>query len=263
MSVNEFKKLKRGLEDISDLFRPAEGPLPQAKENTYPLRGFQIISLVCPDAPSLSMLLNAWLATHLAGEERTLPIVTLKSGWGEGIQHHSHHHTPKEKRIRHLMLSREEFYKMCESRFWAIPTDLSASFLFLHFNPLDPHISEQLFLMVDKIVIYIRPLLRSLTESYKLLKRTLACNRRLDYYLLFDGDREDSRGRLIFEKLAGMASNHLGIQLYWLGNAKLMDIIQGSDAYSIAWNHLMLDPIRNVSCPEKIALENYLINKTD
>lgn len=257
--ANDSKKLVRGLKDISNLFHDSQPLMP---ETTPAVSRLQVLSVLCPDAPSLSLILNTRIASHFAQSINPLPLISIEDGKFVNAPH-NHSHDPNEKRLKHLVMSLEAFTDLCLKDSDKETFGYRTPYLFLSFDQTRDLSADKLYPVIDKLIIYVRPLLRSITESYKLIKQSFSRNKNIDFFLLFDGAQDDPRGKIIFEKISSMASHHLSTHMYWLGNLKFMKTIEGDPADNLAWDYLMFDQKREIVCPEKMGLENFFLDKTD
>ena len=110
---------------------------------------------------------------------------------------------------------------------------------------------------LDRCIILLRPTLESLTEGYKIIKSTHALNREIEYFILFEGVHSDARRSFLFERLSGIVSKYLALQINWLGYLQLADGLTGLES-NLDLNHLFLKPVRKMASFEKMMLAKFM-----
>lgn len=255
------KKLKRGLKDISTLFagedpksRAAEKPvLPQAAG------GVRTISLFSPDYPADSLFLNSYIASQLSSPADSCSVISLQNeceteaGLSARVRENEDGSAPV-----HYSLCWDEFEQVCAG---PVPPQRAGASrrqtLFLKTDPLAVQHYNKLIPVLDKIVFFALPAVESLMEIYKLIKGTRSLNSRVQYYLILEGDWTCEHGSFLFEKLAVMLSEKLGVTLVWLG------YFQPSSARGSGQPDMNLEPLLLADPPSsdagaKFALAAYL-----
>lgn len=214
--MEESRKLKRGLKDISALFAEKAEPVLQrpAPRLFLPEASIQLISLAHPAMPPAFPLYH-WMAeqTLRAGVEAT--VISLDSGkarYPEGARH------------RHMNLS--EFEKNCSRIKDAEngPGSIAeAALLLLDFSWGYPAVFEKALLLLDKIVFWATPEMEALSQVYKWIKTASLLNSRLEFLLAYDGE-DEKKGSYLFESFSEMISRRLGLDLSWLGCCPVLPV---------------------------------------
>ena len=266
MSVNEIRKLKRGLRDISSLFNAESADV---KSSGIKQAGFQIeiLNVFSPDFPADSFFLNTFLASQITTQERPCSILSIQPSSqpvSEQIQIHQpgSHFVPMEshgENLKRFLLSWERFEEICcHAPCHEGGVSLSQT-LFLDLDALLLPQMEKVIPLLDKWILLLRPSLDSLTEAYKWMKGGAFLNRELDYFILFEGHPNDERGEKLFEKLSAITEKNLGIHLFWLGYLNLASHSQYFVS-ELLIDHLFLNSIKKIEYPEKINLYHELLS---
>ena len=250
--MNESRRLKRGLSDLSPLFGPDQ------KRDTP--KGFYCLSVFSPNFPGDSLFLNAYLASRIATAELPGSILSVDSH--EGARAPQRDRTLRNEsfgiRLRRITLSWDQLEALWNVPPVAKPAGASTSHaLFLDFNYSHPGYFRKLIPILDQWILLVQPTTESLTEAYKMIKATVPLNPRLEYFLLFDGSGADPRGGLLFERFSEMAARRLGIHLVWLGSLHFPKESRALAA-DLALDHLFLKPVP-VDSVEKMALASLVL----
>ncbi len=229
---DETKKLKRGLKELSSLFRDnaflGEASVPRQLPASIDI---DCISVFDFRGHSDSSRLLSFCASKLAHFKNLCSLVSIAPS------HLFRADTPSSPKDRNpdaelleeeflghyfnrFSLSWEQFDAICRSsqqgRGGYRPTGVHQT-LFLDFDyDQVPHF-QKIIPVLDKCVLVARACAENITETYKMVKATAVLNPELDYYFVYDGLSNDSRGEVLFERLSGMIARRLGIQLGWLG----------------------------------------------
>ena len=270
MPPPEPRRLRRGLEAVSPLFRTAGAAKPAPMAKPVHLNQSRILSVLNAETPADSHFLNALLASQISKFDIACTILTLADGPAYGkpsgsflgeLQQSWMKRPALAARLKRRQVTWDEFAKACQAsgdaeNKW--PAEPRALFLDMDFMAA-PDLAL-LAGLLDKLILLLRPSFESLAETYKMIKWTHALNRETEFFLVFEGSAGDERGSLLFEKLSQMTSRYLGVQLLWLG---YLDFAKGvhSLKHDLAVEHLFLNPIRHTGRPEKWALEAHLMNR--
>jgi hypothetical protein len=266
MKLEEPKKLKRGLKELSPLFRGREEA--PAGKNIGSSAGVLTVSIFNPDFPADTAYLHAYLAAHLtAVYGRQTALVFFRSSY--------HGKNPgklcRSAAFRHLASGESRAMPVAEHYMtWdqldGMPRDLNfgskrdagdSSVLFLDFDGRYMAYFKRMIPLLDKWILHLQPKAESLTEAYKMLKAACVLNPRLECFLLFDGDSADPRGPLLFEKFSQMVARRLDVSLTWLGYFHLEESGNPENA-PMALEHLCASPGEANESLEKIGLARWL-----
>lgn len=248
------KKLKRGLEDISPLFQEARKNQPQLLESgpEVPLSpvsvpAFGSILGVCRgDGTNFGSA--ALLAGELFAHERDALLITLNDGV------HAASSLLSREGLYRCPLSWTAFKKLCQAETSRpVPEKKLNRSVVLDFDLRTGFPEETLLPLLDKCIFWVQPAFESLSAVYKLIKSAASMNQALESYLVYEGKAGDIQGEFIFERLSQMCSQHLGINLTWLGSA-WMDTENSRVVSALHLEHLWLRPVEKSMSPEKIQL---------
>ncbi len=247
------KKLKRGLEDLSPLFQTATRPqtLEEARPQSWLAPAGTILAIGRGDGSNFSAA--SLLAGMLFPCEKDGPRAPLLLTITDGVSIPA---APQPQGgLYRCPLSWTAFRRLCastESSRLAAPLDLSRNVV-LDFDLRIGFPEEALLPLLDKCLFWAQPAFENLSAIYKLIKSAAGLNPSLECYLVYEGAPRDSQGEFVFEKLAGMCSQHLGINLTWLGSV-WTDEKNGGLASDLRLEHLWLKPVEKALAPEKIQL---------
>lgn len=222
--MSDIKKIKRGLEDVSEIFqssisRGAEvSKVEEAKEGAV-----EWVSVYSPGQPDDTFFLTAFLAAQFQARHIESSILTFEDD-------SLHNEKPKFLRIpekegidlKRDAISRDDFLTL-----WAGAPDLRLikdrrrHLVFLDTCHFYSHEFERNVPLVDKLIMHVQPNMECIMECYRAVKRSISLNAHLEYYFLFDGFLNDKRGEFLFERLSELVSQNLGVQLIWLGHFTL------------------------------------------
>ncbi len=253
MSMPETRKLRRGLGDISPLFKEVLEAAKPSIEPPEPL--LEVLSVISLESPGDSFLLNSFIASQIASAEKPC---TLFSFQPTLFRKEPAQHDFLSGHVRRVNLAWEQFEKICR---WPIHREFLespfAQVLFFDAEPFGPSQFEKIVPLIDKFIFFLRPTYESMTETYKWMKAACHLNRQGTYFVLLEGGPEDKKGSYFFEKFSAMIAKHLSVQIYWLG---YLNIGQRLEPIASALNleHLFLEGCSNINSPEKIALAEYL-----
>lgn len=259
--MNEERKLKRRLKDISPLFsrekeEGEKGILVESSESSI-----QILSVFSPGLSGDSLFLNTYLASQLASLEKPCTILSIHSRYIERSRESGntnlHGPTAQESLGVHLKrytLSWDEFEQVWQRPLAPRPVSpRMTQILFLDFEQSQAPCFEKVVPILDKWILYMQPTLESMGEAYKMMKAAVSLNVHLEYFLLFAGKPTDARGDCLYEQFSEMAARRLGVSLNWLGSLHLP---RGSQTIlaELALDRLMMKSSDFSDSCEKISL---------
>lgn len=258
--MQESRKLKRGLKDLSPLFGqvPPSGRAPLLETE----KGMECLSIFSPDLPGDSLFLASYFASRLASRERPCTILSLVSAHaqfgppaGHGLQNEPFGH-----HVRRRIISWDQLESVAGIR--PVALDFSGetvlnSTLFLEFEYAHVPCFEKVIPILDKWIVWLQPSFESLSEAYKMIKATRSANSRLEYFLLLNLPPQAGQGSRLFEQFSEMVSRRLGIHLVWLGSLYLP---KGKEplAVSLDLNPLFPNPAERTDSVEKRMLADFL-----
>ena len=243
--MNDGKKLKRGLEDLSPLFQEAVNPLvlkqPAAAEPLHQRAG-DILAICRGDGSNFSGGLRLAGELFPAEKEAVLVSITGEEGSvpavGTGLYHYG--------------LTLPKLERLIRTQGVKAPPEEFSKNVILHFDLQGGLPAENLLPLLDKCLFWVQPDFDSLSEIYKNMKLMVAVNHGVECYLVYDGRPGDSRGEFIFENLAEMSAKHLGVNLIWLGTAAGSP--EGGILCDLKLEPLWLRPMEKNLSPEKLQL---------
>lgn len=217
MFIENEKKLKRGLKDISPLFKSVETSV---KKTTPALlkQELQILNVSSPDSYGDSLFFNAFFASQLASPNRPCSLVSLNlpnsaesvltqprlESFGRYLNRHFLEWNTLSD-ILEKSLSQEE------------SGSLDGGVLFLDFEYQNLFYAERIIPLLDKWILLLKPTLESLTEGYKMMKAGFSINKELEVFVVFEGQEDNAKSAFIFEQFSSLAFKNFGTSLSWLG----------------------------------------------
>lgn len=250
------RRLKRGLKDLSPLFESEKGDrlLFESKSNLSPFSSpsFQVLSVFSPDLSGDSLFLNSFFASRLARKEQPCTILSIQSRYTQARASWA----PESlgPYLKRRVLFWDEFEKICR-RPLSLSTDEEplSQILFLDLELLHAPHAEKAVTLLDTWIIFIRPTLESMAESFKMIKAASSLNPKLEFFLLFEGSPSDPRGPYLYERFSEMVSRRLRAPLAWLG---CLHLPKNSQAISmeLELGGLVSSPPEVIELPEKMAL---------
>ncbi|OGW79062.1 MAG: hypothetical protein A2Z83_02255 [Omnitrophica bacterium GWA2_52_8] len=225
------RKLKRGLKDLSPLFHgEGEAASTEKKGPEAPSRPSQCLYVMSPNHQEDSMFLNAYLATGLLKMHQPAVIVSFyPESLKKGAQ------SPQESPgliqgeqevgveilgngLKRFSLSWSQFYQKCCGLEPAERVKESGHpFLFLEFDCVKSPALEKVIPLIDKWIFVVDHEPYSIQETYKTIKASRLYNPHLEYFMVFEGPREDGRGEQLYEKFSELVTRRLGVSISWLG----------------------------------------------
>lgn len=206
------KKLKRGLKDVSSLFQEAPAPLPTSVTP-------RVFSL-----PAEPQKIGLWTGQ----QAERLHVFDVFSGLlqKEGLsstrikirsesQDRQRTSLDDSPAIKSCTMTLEQFEIICHNGFKAVE-ELEENILWVDFDGECPWQAQRVMAMLHKWILVVKPDLESLSEAYRLIKKSHQIHKRADYYMISEIE-DSSRAGLLYERFSAMISKHLGLPLNWLG----------------------------------------------
>lgn len=259
--MEDSRKLKRGLRDISPLFSASSAP-----QTAYPPRVIkeviedkpvlQLVSVFHPRYQKNSQILDFWMARHIVRAGCQTAVLSLTADSQTDV---SREHPVFQEGIAHKNMNLSDFDKVCASsaKASALP---QSSLLFLNFSWLQAAFFRKVIPVLDKTVMWINADLEMLTESYRQLKWMARQSSKTEFCIAFDGSSGAENGSVVFEKFSEMASRNLGIDLRWLGGCEaLSQVGEACGGGTLDWEGLMQKRDGGLTLSEKRGLADYLM----
>ncbi len=255
--MNEPRKLKRGLSDISPMFgEGAKQEVPPRPHLATLEIGVRIMAISSPGVKGDTKMLGQMLALKLAGSDQSCSILQIASQKTDDAEKSgvlSEVLGPNLKRVKMTPCEFDGVCQITQSR----EVGLNASqTILIEFDEQDSVSFEKVIPAIDQWIILIPPSLEGLSEAYKMIKASVALNRGVEYFLAVDALSDDPRTGELYEKLSEMVSRRLHVQLNWLG---CMPISKGVRAFSweLRLDQLCMKTIDKIDSVEKMALAAY------
>ena len=259
--MNEPKKLKRGLRDISPLFDPNAKSVEEPTVLVNQEVGLRVLSVFSPDFKGDRRLLSQMLGLKLCSADHGGSILSIASTeTAQKVEEEDRRQenpeilNPSLKRFNCTENDLDTIFQAQHSREVSF---LNTQTIIFDFDHYEPKVFEKIMPVIDQWVILIRPTLEGVSEAYKLIKASVALNPDLEYFLAVDALQDDPRVGELYEKLSDMISRRLHVQLNWLG---CMPVSKGIRALSweLHLDQLAVKNIEKIDSIEKMALAAYL-----
>ena len=224
------RKLRRGLEDLSPLFRNSmPGPV-EENISLHPSFDVQFLTVCVPDHEGDAFLANAYLASQMVRQANLYAsLVSVVPGFNV--------FPPKveslpflellDPRISRLTVSHQELWTLTQKdlngkvpqSFRHQVQNTEPLMIFLEFEPAQFRSLARIAPLLDRVIFFVQPQVESLREAYRLIKIFWSLNRTIEFFLLFRGRIVPcSRGEFLFERFSLIVSRFLGISIEWLGD---------------------------------------------
>lgn len=234
------KRLKRGLHDISPLFRPpAMHPSGSVEKTARAVPtgrsrfDVQFLTVSVPDHEGDAFLANAFVASRILRKTSLhASLVSLVPGPNARhprVRESSPAVEMLDSRFSRYRLSPEELWTFAHAPavsdpgFASPPRENAPSFLvFLEFEPSQFRSLARVAPLLDRVVLFVQPQVDSLREAYRLIKVFWSLNREIEFLLLFRGGvRAEGGEGFLYERFSLITSRFLGLSPGWLGELSL------------------------------------------
>jgi hypothetical protein len=247
--MDDRRRLKRGLKDISPLFGQSKASESESVPETPGGAETQTVAILNPEFLGDTPALTSWFATEVKGLGSDVTILSLNPQEPDAARE-IRSDSLRQRAVRHLNLSLDQFEGVCRSLPQAFEKSENGILMFdidweniLHFEKAVP--------ILDKLILVLNPTLESLSEGYKWIKTSISLNQHLDHYLILSGGEE--KASMLFERLSAITARRLGIILNSLGS---LDSRGKFHKAELMMTQLLVKPIANSF--EKRAFANYL-----
>lgn len=258
--MEDSRKLKRGLRDISPLFSAPSAPQTAyspriLKETIVEKPVLQLVSVFHPRYQKNSQILDFWMARHIlkSGCQTAVLSISAESRTDAGRAR-----PVFQEGIAYKSMTLSEFEKICAS---SVKTDdlPQSSLLFLNFSWLQAAFFRKVIPVLDKTVLWINADLEMLTETYRQLKWMSRQNSKTEFCIAYDGSSGNQSGSAIFEKFSEMVSRNLKIDLSWLGGCEALSQLPSPGMDTLDWEALTQKRGGSLTLSEKRGLADYLM----
>lgn len=243
--MDDRRRLKRGLKDISPLFAQTKPVSPSVSAADNSCAETQTVAILNPEFLGDTPALTSWFASEVKSLGSDVTILSLNAQGSETARGSS-----PERSVRHLNLNLDQFEGVCRSLPQAFEKVENGILMFdidwaniIHFEKAIP--------ILDKLILVMNPTLESITEGYKWIKTSISLNQHLDHYLILSGG--EGKAAVLFERLSEITARRLGIILNSLGS---LDINGKFHKAELMMTQLLVKPISDSF--EKRAFANYL-----
>lgn len=213
------KKLKRGLKDVSALFQETERTVAGTRHASPLPRLSKILPLVTEQQK-----IGLWTSQPLE-RPRAFDIFSglLQKEGVSSARIKIRSETPGNRlqtaadssALKSCTMTLEQFEIICHNGFKAVE-ELEENILWVDFDSECPWQAQRVMAMLHKWILMVKPDLESLSEAYRMIKKSHQVYKRADYYMISEIE-DSSRAGLLYEKFSAMVSKHLGLPLSWLG----------------------------------------------
>ncbi len=210
--MDDMKRLKRGLKDISPLFGQSKKiPEPVNPAEMESQTEIQTAAILNPECLGDTPALTSWFASEVKTLGSDVTVLSLNTPDAPAAEKKS----GQQRSVRHMNLNLEQFEGVCKSLPQAFEKTENGILMFdidwsniIHFEKAIP--------ILDKLILVMNPTLESLSEGYRWIKASMALNQHLDHYLILSGG--EAKSTMLFEKLSEITARRLGIILNSLGS---------------------------------------------
>ncbi len=264
--MEEFRKLKRGLKDVSPLFEgepsaasPAPAPVSTpGRPAVFNFPGFgsdllQVMSIFHPLKAHAAGSLCEALALKAQSLGKACTVITVDP-LSSGVQ-------TQRQCVKHLSLSASDFDAAFSKadclKLWASE---KSSVLLLDYAGTYPLQMPAALSVLDKWIFWSDSKMENLADIYRMMKAGTSWNQKMEYFFMYDGPAGDAAGSRLYERLSEMVSRRLGASLYWLGSCPSSQAAGeiGCQALNIEGLFIKNNPL---NLNEKKALQDFIGTK--
>jgi len=262
--VTERIKLKRGLSDISPLFAKERVTtiLPRARvvapERVFPSSVLpEVYFIWSADEEGDAHFLNNFFASKMVAPNSTALLMTL-SDKDMPVEKHSKFES-WNKSLHRIQLPvnrvQEAFDQAkCDS---AHDSHFSESQIFLEMSASLLASRPELVRILDHFVLFLKPQVESVTETYRKLKRFAALGMAAEVTILFDADDAGGLPARLYELFSEFVSQRLSLSVNYLGTLHLSRGGEGL-RQDIRWESWTAARGRRVETVEKMSFLNWV-----
>lgn len=250
--MHSGRKLKRGLEDVSPLFRREERGV-EIKPRVLGGNEVRSVGVFRPEGFRRGSRLGCFLAWQLSETGAPVTVVSLEAPTARPVFSPDRDPEPYHPGVTYRSMAFSRFEKACgrpvprkeqlgpDSQFLVLEADLSRI----------PG-REKVFSVLDQCLLVLRPTSESIIEAYKLIKSAATFGSGPEYFMLLEEDPAGKIGSFLFERFSDILSRHLGIGIGWLGS--LPGKADKTTAYRLPIEPFLQTRGLGNGAPEKFAL---------
>lgn len=211
--MDEARRLKRGLKDISPLFEKEKAESPLTLKPIHP-PGVQSLGVFCPQDARQNLFLNTSVACRMKQLGHECAMITIDQETKTAGSGFPPQGNPP---LKHFKLTLSQLDEAC--RLGAKnPEHFGSSVLFFDFNYSNPIHFKKIIPIMDKWVLFLGSELESLTEAFKFIKASAGINRNLEYFIAYEGIDSPKKAVLLYERFSEIVSRRIGVSINWMGS---------------------------------------------
>lgn len=205
-------KLKRGLKDVSPLFkmRKEPGTVKPGKQESA-LSSMALLNVASP-FECLGMTMD--FARHLSNLQHSCAAFSLSFDGEETVE--------KEQTVScfKIHLNWKEFNTMLKlPPLMCGSNDSRFDSLFFPLDFRQVHYYPDIFPLLDNLILITEPTVEALLEAYKVIKGTIRLNPVIQHFVVFKKSNHFDPS-FLFERFSSILARHLRINVIWLGYAE-------------------------------------------
>lgn len=262
--MEDARKLKRGLRDISPLFtevyHPTSLPPPTEISKKIFIKNedkpcLQLFSVFHPRYQKNSQVLDFWMAGRMMRAGYFASVLSITA---ENMDKSKQSQAVFRSDVPHKTLSAADFDLICASA--AKQPELAQhATIFLNFSWLHVPFFRRVLPVVDKTIFWINADLEMMTETYRQLKWMSKLNTKMEFCIAFDGTSAIKDESVVFERFSEMVSRNLGLALTWLGGSEVLASDSAEAEKDLAWDVLASKSGASLALSEKNKLADYMM----
>lgn len=255
--MTERIKLKRGLSDISPLFVKAKETVsPRARivqpERAFPVSGLpEIYFIWSADEESDAHFLNNFFASKMVAPHSAALLMTLSDDEAQIAQNSKLEPWNKSLHRIRLPVTRIQEAFVAEKADFIRNSEFSESQIFLEMSADELLAQPELVRLLDHVVLFLKPQVESVTETYRKLKRLAALGINAEVTVLFDADDAGGLPARLYELFSEFVSQRLSLSVNYLGTLHLSRGGEGL-RQDIRWDSWAAERSRKAESIEKM-----------
>lgn len=214
--INDGKRLKRGLKDISPLFGQEIKAVQEIKPEVKTSRPVQSLAVFCPRDPRQNLYLSSKFAFRIKAFGGDSVLLSIGENPKEPSEKPLNLESPTGMTLKRFHLTLAQLEDACRFHSHAAE-NFGSSVFFFNFDQANPLQFKKIIPMLDKGIIFLNQDLESLTEAFRFIKASLPLNQKLEYFVVCEGRSESSKSAVLYERFSEIVSRHIGISVNWLG----------------------------------------------
>lgn len=215
--MDDGKRLKRGLKDISPLFGPeAAVPAPARVSAPKTAQPVQSLGVFCPQNAKQTLYLSSKFAFRIKAFGGECVLLSIGGTKSQAPEKPLSLESPTGVHLKRFHLTLDQLEDACRFQSHAVE-NFGSSVFFFNFDYSNPIQFKKVMPMLDKWIIFLTPELESLTEAFKFIKASLALNHTLEYFVVCEGPKNSSKSSVLYERFSEIVSRRIGVSVNWLG----------------------------------------------